>query len=133
VSVRGRRVDALGSWPLGAVHVTERMLGGDGPVAGKELKRARAALRAELAGAPWLGRTGPRLVGVGSAARNLAAATQRAQGLERLGIQGHVLAAAEIRGLASGGRDALRRPVRSCALRRAIALRRALAANRRCD
>jgi exopolyphosphatase/guanosine-5'-triphosphate,3'-diphosphate pyrophosphatase len=99
VAVSRRRAGALGSWPLGAVRVTERLLPGSGPVSRKELKRARAAVREELADAAWLGRTGPRLVAVGGAARNLATAAQRARGLDRAGIQGHVIGADELRRL----------------------------------
>jgi exopolyphosphatase / guanosine-5'-triphosphate,3'-diphosphate pyrophosphatase len=99
VAVSGRQARAYGSWPLGAVRVTERLLPGRGPVSRKELKRARAAVRAELADAVWLERTGPRLVAVGGAPRNLATATQRAHGLDRAGIQGHVIGGEELRGL----------------------------------
>jgi exopolyphosphatase / guanosine-5'-triphosphate,3'-diphosphate pyrophosphatase len=99
VAVGARRARRYGSWPLGAVRVTERLLPGSEPVSRKELKRARAAVRDELADAAWLDRTGPRLVAVGGAARNLATATQRARGLDGAGIQGHVIGADELRGL----------------------------------
>lgn len=101
VSVSGRQARAYGSWPLGAVRVTERLLSGSGPVSRKELKRARGAVQEELEGAGCLGGTGPRLVGVGGAVRNLATATLRAGGLDRAGIQGHVIDADELRGLVS--------------------------------
>jgi exopolyphosphatase/guanosine-5'-triphosphate,3'-diphosphate pyrophosphatase len=101
VAVSGRQARAYGSWPLGAVRVTERLLAESGPVSRKELKRARAAVQAELADAESLGRTGRRLVAVGGAVRNLATATLRARGLERAGIQGYVLGAGVLRGLVS--------------------------------
>jgi exopolyphosphatase/guanosine-5'-triphosphate,3'-diphosphate pyrophosphatase len=99
VAVSGRQARAYGSWPLGAVRVTERLLPASGPVSRKDLKRARAAVREELADAEWLDRTGPRLVAVGGAARNLATATQRAHGLDGAGIQGHIIRTDELRGL----------------------------------
>jgi exopolyphosphatase / guanosine-5'-triphosphate,3'-diphosphate pyrophosphatase len=99
VAVSRRHARAHGSWPLGAVRVTERLLPGSGPVSRKELKRARAAVRQELAGTEWLNRTGPRLVAVGGAVRNLATAVQRARGRDRAGIQGHVIGAQELRRL----------------------------------
>jgi exopolyphosphatase/guanosine-5'-triphosphate,3'-diphosphate pyrophosphatase len=99
VAVRDRLAGAFGSWPLGAVRVTERLLPGGGPVSRKELKRARAAVQEELASAGWLGESGPRLVAVGGAVRALAAADQRGRGLDAAGIQGHVLGAERLRRL----------------------------------
>ena len=99
VAVADRRVTAVGSWPLGAVRVTERLLPDAGAVSRKQLKRARAAVREELSGAAWLRDTGPRVVAMGGAVRNLAAAAQRIHGLTATGIQGYVLAGDDVRAL----------------------------------
>ena len=99
VEVRNRRAARVDSWPLGAVRVTERLLPGDGPVPRKRLKRARATVRAELAGAAWLAGSGPHLVGMGGAARNLAAAAQRRAGTTATAIQGTRLTAGELAAL----------------------------------
>jgi exopolyphosphatase/guanosine-5'-triphosphate,3'-diphosphate pyrophosphatase len=91
VHVAGRRARELASFPLGAVRLTERLLPGAGPHRRKELQRVRAHVRESLGGLDWLARSGPRLVGVGGAVRNLADAAQRAAGLPDVGIQGYVL------------------------------------------
>ena len=98
-AVRDRRMRAAGSWPLGAVRVTERLLPGDGPVSRGELKRARRAIRAELDGVDWLRSSGPRIVGMGGAVRNLATAVRRADDTEPESIQGVKLARGELRWL----------------------------------
>ena len=65
----------------------------------KQLKRARAAVRAELADAGWVADSGRRLVGMGGAVRNLAAAAQRLRGDATSGIQGFLLERATLREL----------------------------------
>jgi exopolyphosphatase/guanosine-5'-triphosphate,3'-diphosphate pyrophosphatase len=89
VEVNSRHPGRLGSWPLGAVRMTEHFLpdGDDAP------KKARKALRAHVIetlaeDAPWLARSGRRLVGIGGTMRNLAAAVQADEGLPSLGVQG---------------------------------------------
>jgi exopolyphosphatase / guanosine-5'-triphosphate,3'-diphosphate pyrophosphatase len=78
VGVAARTARELGSWPLGAVRMTEQFLPGEEAAAKKQLKALRAHVRDTLAeGAGWLGTTGERLVGIGGAIRNLAAAAQR--------------------------------------------------------
>ncbi|HST56767.1 MAG TPA: Ppx/GppA phosphatase family protein [Solirubrobacteraceae bacterium] len=89
VSERGAR--ELGSWPLGAVRMTERFLPGGDPVGRRALKELRTEVTRQLADAPWLQATGGRLVGIGGTVRNLAAATQRAAGLPSNGVQGMVI------------------------------------------
>ncbi|MEJ7797326.1 MAG: Ppx/GppA phosphatase family protein [Solirubrobacteraceae bacterium] len=89
VEVNSRHPGRLGSWPLGAVRMTEHFL----PDAGEAPKKARRALRAHveqmLGGeASWLPRAGRRLVGIGGTMRNLAAAAQAEAGLPSLGVQG---------------------------------------------
>jgi exopolyphosphatase/guanosine-5'-triphosphate,3'-diphosphate pyrophosphatase len=90
VQVEARRPGELGSWPLGAVRMTERFLPGS-EASKKELKALRKHVASELEPADWLPRAGRRLVGLGGAVRNLAAAAQRAEGEPSNGVQGYVL------------------------------------------
>lgn len=99
VRVQDRRARAVDSWPLGAVRVTERLLPGDGAVPRKRVKRARAAIRETLTGADWLAASGPHLVGMGGATRNLAAAAQRRAGMPVTAVQGARLDRAALAGL----------------------------------
>jgi len=92
-AVAGRRAQRSGSWPLGAVRVTEQHLPSSGVVSRKQLKQARAAVREALTDAGWLGDGGRRLVGMGGAVRNLAAATQDVRDQAAPGIQGSILEA----------------------------------------
>jgi exopolyphosphatase / guanosine-5'-triphosphate,3'-diphosphate pyrophosphatase len=92
VGVRDRRAQALASLPLGAVRLTEQFLPGDGPARKKEMQALRSHVREALAECPWLGESGRRLVGIGGAVRNLAAAAQHS--LDQpfdIGVQGFVL------------------------------------------
>jgi exopolyphosphatase/guanosine-5'-triphosphate,3'-diphosphate pyrophosphatase len=91
VETVGRHPGRLGSWPLGAVRMTERFLADGDPAPKKALKALRAHVAVQLADAPWLTRTGRRLVGIGGTVRNLAAAAQAEAGLPSLGVQGFVL------------------------------------------
>ncbi len=89
VEVNSRHPGRLGSWPLGAVRMTEHYL----PDPDEAPKKARKALRAHVEqtlaeDAPWLSRTGRRLVGLGGTMRNLAAAVQAEEGLPSNGVQG---------------------------------------------
>ena len=92
VGVAERDARELGSWPLGAVRMTEQFLPGDAPATRKQLKALRAHVHETLAeGAPWLAATGERLVGIGGTVRNLGAAAQRRAELPSFGVQGFVL------------------------------------------
>jgi len=91
VEVRGRRPGELGSWPLGAVRMTERFLPGGGPAKPKHLKALRGHVREELGHAGWLERSGRRIVGIGGTVRNLATAAQAEAQLPSMGVQGFVL------------------------------------------
>ncbi|HUE25321.1 MAG TPA: Ppx/GppA phosphatase family protein [Solirubrobacteraceae bacterium] len=92
VEVADRRAGALESLPLGAVRLTEELLPGPDPARKKDLERVRAFVRDSLAGVGWLPRSGGRLVGIGGAVRNLAAAAQDAARLPfDIGVQGYVL------------------------------------------
>ncbi|MGH2873827.1 MAG: HD domain-containing protein [Solirubrobacteraceae bacterium] len=88
--VQDRRARQTASFPLGAVRLTEAFLPGEGPARRKELSRLRAHVEESLAGLDWLAQSGPRLVGVGGAVRNLAAAAQAAGSLD-VGVQGYVI------------------------------------------
>ncbi len=96
VRVAGRQEIASGSWRLGAVRMTERFLPGDGPASRKQLDKLRAHVTDKLRRAPWLAECGPRLIGVGGTARNLANAVQRAAGRPSLGVQGQCVSAAAL-------------------------------------
>ncbi len=91
VDVSGRRAHASCSFPLGAVRLTEQYLSGSGPIKKKDLARVRAHVREFLARVDWLSHSGDRLVGMGGAARNLAAAVQHGAGQLDLGVQGFVI------------------------------------------
>ncbi len=91
IQVEDRRARALCSLPLGAVRLTEQLLQNSGPAKKKELARVREHVASALAGVGWLQSSGPRLVGMGGAARNLAAAAQRTANELDIGIQGYVI------------------------------------------
>src|ERR1700733_13115530 len=91
IEVAGRRPESLRSFPLGAVRLTEQFLPGSGPAKKKDLQRLRAHVRATLSQFSALTAAGDRMVGIGGAARNLAAAAQRMVGQPDIGIQGFVI------------------------------------------
>ncbi len=91
IQVADRRAGELASFPLGAVRLTEQFLPGDGPAKKKELQRVRAHVREVLGEWDWLAGSGDRLVGLGGAVRNLAAAAQRADDQLDIGVQGFVI------------------------------------------
>jgi exopolyphosphatase/guanosine-5'-triphosphate,3'-diphosphate pyrophosphatase len=90
VEGKSRHPGRMGSWPLGAVRMTEHFL----PDGDEAPKKARKALRAHVTetlqdDAAWLPRAGRRLVGIGGTMRNLAAAVQAQSGLSSIGgVQG---------------------------------------------
>jgi exopolyphosphatase/guanosine-5'-triphosphate,3'-diphosphate pyrophosphatase len=91
VRVASRHARELQSWPLGAVRMTERFGLGEGTASKKQLKALREQVEQELEDAPWLPRSGDRLVGIGGTVRNLAAAVQRAIGVPEFGVQGFIV------------------------------------------
>jgi exopolyphosphatase / guanosine-5'-triphosphate,3'-diphosphate pyrophosphatase len=91
IEVQGRRAGRLGSYGLGAVRLTERFLADPGPANKQSLARVRAQAREVLGEVDWLPTAGVRLVGVGGAVRNLAAAAQRAADQIDIGVQGFVI------------------------------------------
>jgi exopolyphosphatase/guanosine-5'-triphosphate,3'-diphosphate pyrophosphatase len=91
ISVSDRRAHDLTSFELGAVRVTERFLAGGGKAKKKDLNQVRSFVRETLGELEWLGRSGHRLVGLGGAVRNLAAAAQRQADQIDIGVQGFVI------------------------------------------
>jgi exopolyphosphatase / guanosine-5'-triphosphate,3'-diphosphate pyrophosphatase len=96
VHVVGRHSRELDSWRLGAVRMSERFLPGDGPAKPKQIRELVGYVTAKLERAPWLGRCGPRLVGIGGTIRNLAAAAQRDLEVAEAGVQGYVITRIEL-------------------------------------
>ncbi|MGA9857607.1 MAG: Ppx/GppA phosphatase family protein [Solirubrobacteraceae bacterium] len=101
IQVKDRLAQEMVSFPLGAVRLTEQFLPGDGTPKKKECARLRAHVTDALSDLPWLGTSGPRLVGVGGAVRNLASAAQAAQSSFDLGVQGFVITPKVLSGLVS--------------------------------
>jgi len=91
VRVERRLSREVDSWPLGAVRMTERFLADDKPAKPKQLRELRAFVAGALERAPWIGRSGSRIVGIGGTMRNLAAAAQREADVAEFGVQGFVL------------------------------------------
>ena len=91
VQVADRRPHAMESFPLGAVRTTEAFLPGSGPAKKKDVSSLRGHVQNTLAELGWLTGAGPRLVGIGGAVRNLAAAAQRAAGQLDIGVQGFLI------------------------------------------
>ncbi len=96
VHVVGRHSSELDSWRLGAVRMSERFLTGDGPAKPKQIRELVGYVTAKLERAPWLGRCGPRLVGIGGTIRNLGAAAQRDLEVPEAGVQGYVITRHEL-------------------------------------
>jgi exopolyphosphatase/guanosine-5'-triphosphate,3'-diphosphate pyrophosphatase len=103
IRVEDRRAEEMASFPLGAVRLTELLLGEEDPTKPakrKHLARVRQYAREMInEDATWLtglggdGTPPTRLVGLGGAVRNLAAAAAIADGVVDLGVQGYVLSA----------------------------------------
>ncbi|MEI7559362.1 MAG: Ppx/GppA phosphatase family protein [Actinomycetes bacterium] len=91
--VEGRRSARAGSWPLGAVRMTEHFFseGGDEPTKPEDIKalRRHAIKTLEDAG---ISDEGGRMITVGGAVRNLAAAARIEDGMpSSVGVQGYEL------------------------------------------
>jgi exopolyphosphatase/guanosine-5'-triphosphate,3'-diphosphate pyrophosphatase len=91
VPVSERQAQAFSSFQLGAVRMTEKFLAGGGPAKKKDLQKLRDHVRSTLERLSWLADSGDRLVGMGGAVRNLAAAAQRDASPIDLGVQGFVI------------------------------------------
>jgi exopolyphosphatase/guanosine-5'-triphosphate,3'-diphosphate pyrophosphatase len=101
IEVRDRLASELTSVPLGAVRLTEDLLPASRPARKKDLDRVRTDVRETLGRVRWLPDAGDRLVGIGGAVRNLAAAAQSAAGQSDVGVQGYVLSRQALAGLIS--------------------------------
>ncbi len=102
IRVSDRHATELTSFPLGAVRLTEEFLPGSGSAKKKDLQRVRKHVREALAELDWLLESSPptpRLVGLGGAVRNLAAAAQPVVEQLDIGVQGFVITPGMISGL----------------------------------
>ena len=93
IRVGERRPCELASLPLGAVRLTEELLPGSKPARKKDLERVRERVQKTLKQLDWLPNAGERLVGIGGAVRNLAAAAMNREGDHDIGVQGYALSA----------------------------------------
>jgi exopolyphosphatase/guanosine-5'-triphosphate,3'-diphosphate pyrophosphatase len=90
--IEDRRLAGTGSWPLGAVRMSERFLPGD-EAGGKARKALRKHVRSTLEAEDWIeaGDPSSRAAGIGGTIRNLASAAERRAGLPQTDAQGFVL------------------------------------------
>jgi exopolyphosphatase / guanosine-5'-triphosphate,3'-diphosphate pyrophosphatase len=91
ITVSARQAREMASFPLGAVRLTEQFLPGSGPAKKKDLQGVRTHVRRTLAGAGWQWPADKRIVGLGGAVRNLAAAAEPEVEQIDLGVQGFVI------------------------------------------
>jgi exopolyphosphatase / guanosine-5'-triphosphate,3'-diphosphate pyrophosphatase len=93
IRVAAREAYERPSFGLGAVSLTEELLPGAGPAKKRDLERVRKRARAALGDLKWLREASRRrkLVGLGGAVRNLAAAAAHSSGAPDLGVQGFVI------------------------------------------
>jgi exopolyphosphatase/guanosine-5'-triphosphate,3'-diphosphate pyrophosphatase len=86
-----RRLTDSGSWPLGAVRMSERFLPGD-ESGSKALKALRKHVRSLLEKESWVdpGQSA-RAAGIGGTIRNLASAAEKSAGLPQTDAQGFLL------------------------------------------
>ncbi len=91
IRVSGRHATEVSSFPLGAVRLTEEFLPGSGSAKKKDLQRVRKHVRGMLAELDWLEGLDARVVGLGGAVRNLAAAAQPVVEQLDIGVQGFVI------------------------------------------
>jgi exopolyphosphatase / guanosine-5'-triphosphate,3'-diphosphate pyrophosphatase len=92
--LEGRQMTDSGSWPLGAVRVSEAFLPDDGAASPKQLKALRKHVKSELESAEFLtasDKAAPRTGGIGGTIRNLASAAERRAGLPETDAQGYLL------------------------------------------
>jgi exopolyphosphatase/guanosine-5'-triphosphate,3'-diphosphate pyrophosphatase len=87
--VEDRQLRESGSWPLGAVRVSEEFLPDDDKAASKQLKALRKHVTKAVADCGWLPDDGGAFAGIGGTVRNLAAAAQKRMGHpDTGGVQG---------------------------------------------
>jgi exopolyphosphatase / guanosine-5'-triphosphate,3'-diphosphate pyrophosphatase len=78
-----------GSWPLGAVRMSERFLPDDDEAKGKDVKALRKHVRSVLEDEDWIEPGDPaRAAGIGGTIRNLASAAEREAGIPQTDAQG---------------------------------------------
>jgi exopolyphosphatase/guanosine-5'-triphosphate,3'-diphosphate pyrophosphatase len=87
--IKGRRLTASESLPLGSVRVSEEFLPGNKAPA-KAMKALRKKVAGELESLEWWN-AGGRIVGIGGTIRNLAAAAMKRRDLPPLDVQGFEL------------------------------------------
>ena len=84
-----RALKRAGSWPLGAVRMSERFLPADDEASGKDVKALRKHVRSVLEAEDWIDPGDPaRAAGIGCTIRNLASAAERRAGLPQTDAQG---------------------------------------------
>jgi exopolyphosphatase/guanosine-5'-triphosphate,3'-diphosphate pyrophosphatase len=87
--IEDRLLKRAGSWPLGAVRMSERFLPADGEASGKDVKALRKHVRSVLEDEDWIEAGDPaRAAGIGGTIRNLASAAERRAGLPQTDAQG---------------------------------------------
>jgi exopolyphosphatase/guanosine-5'-triphosphate,3'-diphosphate pyrophosphatase len=87
--IEDRQLARAGSWPLGAVRMSERFLPDDGEASGKDIKALRKHVRSLLEDEEWIEPGDPaRAAGIGGTIRNLASAAERRAGLPQTDAQG---------------------------------------------
>jgi exopolyphosphatase / guanosine-5'-triphosphate,3'-diphosphate pyrophosphatase len=90
--IEDRQLKRAGSWPLGAVRMSERFLPGGDPVGNKEIKALRKHVRSVLDAEDWIEPGDPaRTAGIGGTIRNLASAAERHAGLPQTDAEGFQL------------------------------------------
>ena len=86
--IEDRGLVRAGSWPLGAVRLSERFLPDD-EASGKQIKALRRHVRSVLDAEAWIETSeGVRAAGIGGTIRNLASAAERSAGLPQTDAQG---------------------------------------------
>src|SRR4051794_41501394 len=87
--IEDRMLKRAGSWPLGAVRMSERFLPSDDDASGKDMKALRKHVRSVLDKEDWIEPGTPaRAAGIGGTIRNLASAAERRAGLPQTDAQG---------------------------------------------
>jgi exopolyphosphatase/guanosine-5'-triphosphate,3'-diphosphate pyrophosphatase len=87
--IEDRTLKRAGSWPLGAVRMSERFLPDDDEASGKEVKALRKHVRSVLEKEDWIEPGDPaRTAGIGGTIRNLASAAEKRAGLPQTDAQG---------------------------------------------
>jgi exopolyphosphatase/guanosine-5'-triphosphate,3'-diphosphate pyrophosphatase len=98
--VEERELVRAGSWPLGAVRMSERFLPEDDKASTKQIKALRSHVRGLLEEEDWIKPGDPaRAAGIGGTIRNLASAAEKEEGLPQTDAQGFDLTCDELENL----------------------------------